>query len=174
MSGPDFNEFVDDILVRCADQQTGDRVAVCDIGKLCTLSFPDCPPTWVGMVFERLRNLGFGKSRIDSDRPGARLFKINANGIARAAEVRAMRQAQEASTHAFPIPPDRTALSNDGRPAPVIIHNHVNPTFNNTMTSSNSDNASSGAAWLSAWGTWAAVLVAVAAIFVTLILADKI
>ncbi len=78
-------------------------------------------------------------------------------------------------TYVFPVPPIDTSSSAAGT-NPIIINNHVNPTFSNTVFGNKSDTpgSSGSAAWLSAWGTWATVLVAVAAILVTLYLAGKI
>ncbi len=144
---PDFNDLVDNVLVACADAQVGDRIIPCDVYETCKTVYPACPPTWLEMAFSRLVELGYGKKTTDYARPAARLFKINGNGVARAAEVRKSR------TQAAPSPT-------------AVIHNNVtmSPTFNSTNAIPPYESAKSVSVSgiLSAWGTWVGVAVAIA------------
>jgi hypothetical protein len=81
---------------------------------------------------------------------------------------------EEQGTYVLPVPPEDNHPSDAG-PASVIIHNHVNPTINNTITGlgSGTSNSAAWASWFSAWGTWAGVAFAILAIVVTLKLAGK-
>jgi hypothetical protein len=152
----DFNDLVDSVLVACAEAQGGERVMPCDVYEICRSVHPACPPTWLEMTFSRLIELGYGKKTTDYARPAARLFKINGNGVARAAEVRRIRSRVD-----------------EAAPAPIFNNNvTVSPVFNNSNHPATK--AGDGAAWFGAWGTWAAALVAVLAILVTLRLAGKI
>lgn len=83
-------------------------------------------------------------------------------------------------TYVFPVPPDSEAQIGNSVPAPIIIHNHMNPVFNNTNTNASSQNdaevsriARSGtrAGWVN---VLIALVVGVAGIFVSLWIAGKI
>lgn len=157
MSQPDFNDFADDILVCCADAQTGDLVVTCDVGAMCRAKYAECPPTWLGMIVDHLVNKGYGKARYDGERPGAKMFKINAAGISRAAEIRKQVASPKVET-------------------PTFQNNvTVNPVFHVTAPATNDEQATSStrAAWFGGWAALLSALAAVAAIFVSLYLAGK-
>ena len=85
-------------------------------------------------------------------------------------------------TYVFPVPPEGASAIRDSVPAPIIIHNHVNPVFNNTNASTSvpspndldaSRAARSGtrAGWAN---VWIALIVGVAGLLVALWIAGKI
>ena len=83
-------------------------------------------------------------------------------------------------TYVFPVPPDSEVQTSNSVPAPIIIHNHMNPVFKNTSTNTSSHDdadvariARSGvrAGWVN---VLIAFVVGVAGIFVALWIAGKI
>ena len=83
-------------------------------------------------------------------------------------------------TYVFPVPPDSEVQTSNSVPAPIIIHNHMNPVFNNNNANTSlQDDANvfrltrSGvrAGWMN---VLIALVVAVASIFVSLWIAGKI
>ena len=66
----DFNEFVDAVLVKAADAQSGSRVQPISVRDLAQEVRVDFPPTWIPMLEDRLRHLQYGDLLRDSDLPG--------------------------------------------------------------------------------------------------------
>ncbi len=154
MSDAHFHDLVDTALLAADEAPPG----WFDLSAFFRSTNSDFPVNTINDVRRRLAQLGFGQTHTDSEPPYGRFFKINHEGRSRASEIRISQQA---------------AVANREN---VKIQNNItfNPVINNTVTSSDSGSSPQGAAWFGAWGTWAAVLVTVAGIFVTLKLTGKI
>ncbi|UIP05857.1 hypothetical protein LY632_09065 [Erythrobacter sp. SDW2] len=92
MSEPDFNKFLDDLIVESAKRQTGVNIEAIDFFDLCEDVHPGFAPTWRDMAIGRLDELGWARFKPYSDAPGRRALKITHAGIARASEVRLQRR----------------------------------------------------------------------------------
>ena len=87
----DFNDFVNDLVVEAANRQSGRKVLWVDFEELCRSKEP-LADTWKNMARERIQNLGFGKFMPSTDGQARMMFKINAEGISHAAEIRKIRR----------------------------------------------------------------------------------
>jgi hypothetical protein len=152
--------------------------------------------TQIQIALQHLTKLGLASSNFDN--PRASGFQITRDGIvaierdfdrideAENSSYRPKTQAAfsddqladlaEQGTYVFPVPPEPERTAHDTVPAPVIIHNHVNPVFNNSVSSpadpEANRNARSGA--IAAWfNVWIALLIGVAVILVSLWIAGK-
>ena len=92
VSEPDFNKFLDDLIVEAAKRQTDANIEALDFFDLCEDVHPGLAPTWRDMAIDRLNELGWARFKPYSDAPGRRALKITHAGISRASEVRLQRR----------------------------------------------------------------------------------
>ena len=104
MSEPDFNSFLDDLILEAAARQSGAQIVPLDFFDLCCDVFPSYSPTWRDMALDRLTDLGWATFKPYSHAPGRRALFITHAGISRASEVRMSRRKPSVKERITSIP----------------------------------------------------------------------
>jgi hypothetical protein len=91
VSEPDFNKFLDDLILAAADRQSSAEIEPIDFFDLCADVYPEFSPTWRDMSLDRLTGLEWATFKPYSHSPGRRALFITHVGIARASDIRKQR-----------------------------------------------------------------------------------
>jgi len=91
VSEPDFNRFLDDLIVEAAGRQSGLQIEPLDFFDLCSDVHGEYSPTWRDMALDRLAQLGLATFKPYSHAPGRRALFITHAGIAHASDIRKRR-----------------------------------------------------------------------------------
>ena len=153
MTDVNFNNLVHSALLAADEAPLG----WFDLSAFFRRDNPDFPSNTINDVRTRLAQLGLGKTHTDTEPPYGRFFMINPAGRSRAAEIRADQQEGMANREKITIQNNVT----------------VNPVFTNSNSSPQIEDAESKhltksgnrAGWFGAWGTWLALPLALAALY---------
>jgi len=146
---------------------------------------PPAGETQVRISLQHLQKIGLASGSFDNPRSAG--FQITREGIVAVeaqfdrvddgentsyhpAEVSApvfnadeLQSLAEQGTYVFPVPPEANLPAKDTGPAPVVIHNHVNPVITNNNTMPSSDPEANRLARSGARAGWTNAVIAIIA-----------